>query len=98
MARGFAAGDARCVQRGSGAVRRVLLGEAAEIEFHAGPLQRHGFAVPIGQRPAHVRQQGVHGFSGRHPARLEIPDPAKDARRDVEAAIAGLVELVGKAE
>ena len=75
-------------EHGMGTVGRVLLAEAAEVDFHAGLRQRDRVVDPANIAPADQRQQRLQGLGLRHPASAKVPGPPQHARGDVEQAVA----------
>jgi hypothetical protein len=67
-----------------GAVGRVLLHVAAEVELHARARQHDARRAPAHLLPADERKECVDRRLCRQRARLEAPGPAQDAGADVE--------------
>lgn len=86
------------LQQRAGAVGRVFLAEAAEVDLHAGARQEDGAIRALHGRPVHQRQQRRQFAGVRHARLTKIPGAAQHAGRDVEQAAARAVQVIGVVE
>src|SRR5207253_3493474 len=74
-----------------GAIRRVFLDHAAEVDFHSSKTEHESRALPADLVPAHARKQALQRVRVGQLAAIRAPDFAQDARGQVEQPVALLV-------
>ncbi len=83
---------------GGGAIGRVFLADAAEVDLHLRARQVQVRPLPLHLVPANKRQQRREFRGRRHALRAKVPGPAQDARSEIEAAAALRMQAVAEIE